>query len=148
MATPEESANSQGNRTWVKFDDDASGNSLKSSQEANTAIIEAETTQVNFENNKSEPKISSPLEDKTAAVITPESVHINVGRPSVNRSAHVEIQNSSSVGSKSNDNKGPLKNIDLRDNANGRSNSLASTGLANVGNAIIRQGFGTLNFSF
>lgn len=146
MATPEKTNSSNpGPKTWVKFDEDAPENNLQASQESCTAIIKAESAQIDFDESKSVKSESSKVaEDKAAAVITPESVHINVGRPSVNRSVQLDSQNNSSAGNKIPDPKSTLKSVDLRENLNGRSNSLANSGLGNVGNAVIRQGFGEL----
>ncbi|KAK6622762.1 hypothetical protein RUM43_008605 [Polyplax serrata] len=127
-------------KTWVKFEEDGSENNLEVSQQSSASMLNAESTQINLDKAISEEESSRKEEEKSAAVITPESVHINVGRPSVNRSIQLEPQNNSNGGNILSDPKSTLKSVDLRE-TNGRSNSLASGGLANVGNAVIRQGF-------
>ena len=128
-------------KNWVKFEEDGTEVQV-SGKESSAAVINAETTQINIDN------IPKGSENKSAAVITPESVHINIGRSNINRSVTQDIQPNSSSANKLKDNKNALKSVDLRDSANGRPSSLPNSGIANVGNAVIRQGFGNKNFFF
>ena len=144
MSTPENTNNS-GTKTWVTFDEDSpEGKAPKESQENSSAIIKAESTRINIENGKpdGEGNGEESAGNKTAAVITPEFVHINVGRTSMNRSVQLESQNNpTSTNSKIPDSsKSGLKNVDLRENVNG--NSVGNSRISNIGNAVIRQGFG------
>lgn len=126
MASLENGQNSETkSKNWVRFEED--GSEVQSGKESSAAVINAETTQINIDKSKKEAS------ENKAAVITPESVHINIGRSNVNRSASQDAQNIN--------NKSALKSVDLRDSANGRPASLPNSGISNVGNAVIRQGF-------
>ncbi|KAL0273660.1 UNVERIFIED_CONTAM: hypothetical protein PYX00_006285 [Menopon gallinae] len=117
-------------KQWVKFEEDSPENTVQAGIEGSAAIIKAETTQINIDKSRIE------ADKKAAAVITPETVHINVNRPNVSRPVQPEPRVN-----KVPESKGVLKNVDLRETVNGRPSPIANSGLSNVSNAVIRQGF-------
>lgn len=131
METADNASVSEPKKQWVKFEEDSPENANQQGIGGSAAIIEAETTQINIDKNRTEP------DKKATAVITPETVHINVNRPNVSRPVQPEPRLS-----KVPENKGVLKNVDLREVVNGRPAPITNSGLSNVSNAVIRQGFG------
>jgi len=127
MSETPENQNQETPKKWVRFDEEVDS---ANNAEYQGAVINAETTQVNLDKPKvenTELKITSP------AVITSESVNVTIPRsnPATPEPAAAKAKALSTAIA--------MKNVDLRDTSNGRPTGQTVT---QVGNAVIRQGFG------
>ncbi|XP_014232695.1 transmembrane protein 268 isoform X1 [Trichogramma pretiosum] len=135
-------------REWVKFDEDSPGASStpKKSDQSDTSIpalikpdsVTVDITKINRSLDTSESEHKNAENHSGAAVISANSVHVNLDRSGLNRSITNEVPEVNvqpSAAGVFNPKSASLKTIDLRDANNGRSNVI------NTPIGVIRQGF-------